>query len=1046
FKYVRGNGSGGAPNVGAFDDPAPGGFGNFWDRLLPGGTRYAGSYIGTPNDNSDIDTGWSVEVFMSWADIGLASKPVHGQTIGMNFDVIFDQDGGERNLVNNRLGEDRFTLPEFIDDHIQGTFSSYIGAQSGIQGPVNYAKAMFIDARAGQTPATVNDLTANDPTPFSARLEFTAPTGTTSGLGHVSGYAVRYSTSPIAGEATWQDATVYENRIVPRLAGSDEVVRLMGLDPNTTYHVAIRAIDGAGNYGAISNGASFTTGTAVPGDNGTLRVSPNGRFFQFEDGSEFVSVGDHFSIAGAFTRSLYTGTVWDAANGVFRNFSEGTPLEGPSEPFFESLRDAGVNTMRVFLEIPGSHTTGNPSTPDGTYWLEHNAGQFNPAMREFVDNILEVSAEYGFYLIFSPFYTYTFDDAFDTEGPWKTDFGGPLTSIDDFYQNPATLDIAKNRMTEVLGWVNDSPHKNHVMGWEPMNEWEASGWTQNAEGDGFPAREPEMRRRAAFVIELSKHIKEVDPDANVLLASVTRSPRGPVARAMFYDRTADALVPHIYTNANAEPMNSPFADRSVLAAIEQAHYTAYYLTSDEGRRHLLNGEWGVDPIAWEGEPAVFGPNYTEAENDLIFRTVVWSGFASGQFGTALRVPSSEMRAYGFISSPGMRDMQERFGEFVTSTSLDIDWSRFDPMPMAGRISLDAGNKVVHAFGVGDGETGVVYLLQDGIVSTGNVTGTITIAGLRADALFDIEVWATDPNQTGLRSTISGVYSADGTVTFTLPAFSEDIAIKLKARPTADAAQKAVAVSNNGLLINFFIGADGQPLARVINAATGEQTIQDIASIGGFRGVARDLTAFTTTPTQAFTTREGPVHLAVTDTENNVWLFSGKPLLGEWTATNLTKDINAPGLSGDLTFYLPTWGSLTIAGLDARGHAVAYWYNVGRAEWNHFDYTAAADGPKLSGGLTGFVTSWDALNLVGLSESGEVIAYWWVPGRSWDFLSMTSAVAGPALSGQLTAFTTSWNAMNIVGMNDTGDLVAYWWSPARTGQGWTFTNLSQQVGA
>lgn len=79
FKYVRGDGAGGAPNVGAFDDPAPNGFGNFWDRLLPSGTRYAGNYVGTPNDNSDLDTGWSSRSSCPGPTSGCPARPPTGR-------------------------------------------------------------------------------------------------------------------------------------------------------------------------------------------------------------------------------------------------------------------------------------------------------------------------------------------------------------------------------------------------------------------------------------------------------------------------------------------------------------------------------------------------------------------------------------------------------------------------------------------------------------------------------------------------------------------------------------------------------------------------------------------------------------------------------------------------------------------------------------------------------------------------------------------------------------------------------------------------------
>src|SRR6185436_7697063 len=138
-----------------------------------------------------------------------------------------------------------FLVPHFIDDHVQGVKSSFSATQAGIHGPVNYAEAMFIDPRAGAVPAAVNITSVSDISPFGARLNFVAPAGTSGGLGHVVGYQVRYSSSPIGTEGEWVDAQAFGNHYVPRLRGLAETLRLAELAPSTHYFVAVRAVDGA---------------------------------------------------------------------------------------------------------------------------------------------------------------------------------------------------------------------------------------------------------------------------------------------------------------------------------------------------------------------------------------------------------------------------------------------------------------------------------------------------------------------------------------------------------------------------------------------------------------------------------------------------------------------------------------------------------------------------------------------------------------------------------------------------------------------------------
>src|SRR5690606_32576052 len=123
-------------------------------------------------------------MFVPWAAVGLTSAPTHGQTIGMNFDVIMDNDGFGRNLRDNRSEPNRFEVPHFIDDHVQGTHGSFSATMSGIWGPISYAEVMFIDPAEGQAPAAIMDLDVTRTSEFGARLSFTAPAGTTGGLGH----------------------------------------------------------------------------------------------------------------------------------------------------------------------------------------------------------------------------------------------------------------------------------------------------------------------------------------------------------------------------------------------------------------------------------------------------------------------------------------------------------------------------------------------------------------------------------------------------------------------------------------------------------------------------------------------------------------------------------------------------------------------------------------------------------------------------------------------------------------------------------------------
>lgn len=1042
YKFVTGDGAGGSPDSESFNwyDVVQAG-GNPLDYYLPAGAAYATSYVGTVNNSSDTDTGWSMEMYVPWTALR-TSVPTHGTTIGMNFDLILDQDGSSRNMTDNRDASNRFDVPHHIDDHVQGVQSSYASTLAGIHGPVNYAQVMFIDSRADAKPAAITDLAVQNPSAYGAQLTFTAPAGTTTGKGSVSGYEIRVSTSPITSVDAWRTADVVRQTYTPRLAGLSEMLRIAELSPSTTYYVSVRGVDGAGNLGDLSNSASFSTDSAVSGDKGRIIPAPAGTMLMYENGEAFIAVGDHMGLSWSYTRNLFPGDVWDNTNHVYQNFNTHPSYEGAAGPYLDMLQNRGVNTMRVFLELLNVTYAGNPNPPRGLYWLEQEAGQYNEDMHQFILNVLEECGSRGIHVIFSPFDTYSYDDAFGQEGPWATSMGGPLTDINSFFQSSGTLDLAKARMDTIVSWVQASPYASSLLGWEPLNEWDSYEWTLNAEGNSEPGRETEYRTRAAWVDALGAYVKEIDPDRLVMNSTIVRDPRGPLAREILYSRTWDVLLPHLYTISNDEPINNPADDKSVMVALENGYFTNYWATNRIDNRPILCGEWGMNRTAWPNQTPAYSADFTQQEDEANFRAMIWSGLASGQFGTGLRINTEELAFNGYNLTSTMRYYQQTFGRFVNSQTLAVDWAHFDADPLAGKVSAVASGHTLHSWGMSDGAQGMVYILNDSNVSASVVSGgTLTITGLDLDQLVDVEIWTTNMFVTAASTTYSAQYVGDGTLSIVLPNFTTDLAIKFKARASTGQTQEVISLPVDDSMLTFFLDEDDQPKVIVTGQVVGDQETQDISAISNFRAKVRDMTPFTTS--------DGTVHLAITDTSRRVWLISGSPTDATWSARNLTAEIDADGLTGDLTFYSPSWGSIHIGGLDAQGHAVNYWWAPGLDTWQHSDLTLLVGGPELSRGLTGYVSGWDGLNLAGLNDSGEVVVYWWAPGLdSWQYVNMTSSFDGPTFSRQLDAFVTAWGGMNIVGMTDEGHVSTYWWAPGLPDDPnrWRVADLTDAAGA
>lgn len=766
-KYVRGDGALGAPSV------VPcGADGSRFSAET--GIRWATTVAGSINDPSDLDTGWTTEMFLPWAVLGVAD-PTHATTIGMNFDVIFDNDGGERNFVANNTGPDRFLLPTFVDDHVQGAFSSFTDSLAGLRGPVNYATLMLVDPDAEARPAPITDLTAEGASAYGARLRFTAPAGTSAGRGHVAAYEIRVAEGAVADEAGWAAARPLAQRYVPRRAGLPEHLRIGGLAPSTTYAVVVRGLDAFGRPGSLSNVATLTT-TAPrrAGDRGRIIPSPDGSGLEFEDGTPFVPVGEILGLGWGWYRNLFPGDIWDPVGQRFVDYRETPSFEGPVGPYLDLLRDAGVNTLRMNLERHGMDQRGNPEVPRGRYWLEFPAGTFNPDMRQFVLDVLAEAGARGIYLIFSIMDTYYWPAEFEVT-PWWRGAGGPLDDLDDFFQTSETLDMAKRRFETVLGWVRESPFAEFLLGWDGLIEWDTH-WTRNAEGDAEAGRETEMRRRARWVRALQEHIRTLDPDRLVFSTATRLDPRGPIARLSFYDRSADVLSPHFYSMWNEEPINAPVADVSPYAAAEHVRRSAYWLTNRIDRRPLMNDEWGMTPHLWPGGLGVYQPGFTQEEDEALFRAMTWSGIAAGQAGQARRITGDELASRYNALTPAMREVQRALATFAARSVMAPWLGRFSPAPLTTRVTAESATASVRAWGTADGFRGLVYVMRDPNHGGGPVTdGLLLVRGWPPGTAVRVEAWATAGDAETPRAAFSTTTSG-GTLRVPLPPFDDDLMV------------------------------------------------------------------------------------------------------------------------------------------------------------------------------------------------------------------------------------------------------------------------------
>ncbi len=322
-------------------------------------------------------------------------------------------------------------------------------------------------------------------------------------------------------------------------------------------------------------------------------------------------------------------------------------------------------------------------------------------------------------------------------------------------------------------------------------------------------------------------------------------------------------------------------------------------------------------------------------------------------------------------------------------------------PLAPSDNIAAGGAAITGSAVANGEITITTLNDSGRpIAFFQDDGTWNVA--------DLETLAGTP-------TISGQIQ-----TFTDP---------------RDGLTYAAATSDEGLLL-FQRSSDGVWTFRNLN--------EELDAAGLLTG---DVTVFVS--------KGNKVHIAGIDASNDLHLFNQTGATGDngavWVSRNLSEvDLRIDGkatplFASPLTSFVTPWNAMNIVGLDADGNIQAVWYHANLSTWTVSNLSETTGAPPLTGGLTAYLTSWSAINLVGTDADGNVSVTWWVPsfGASWTTSNLTSSFNGPELrASSLASFVTTWGATNIAGIDADGNLSVYWWSP--TSGGWQVTTLSDVV--
>lgn len=396
-------------------------------------------------------------------------------------------------------------------------------------------------------------------------------------------------------------------------------------------------------------------------------VSDSGRYFQLEDGTDFLPLG--FDQMPDFSESLFK--VYPVNNYAYDKES--------LRQYFNMMHDHGVNVLRVWAEAPDA---------DYRYMLlEPEVGVYNPAFERFFDDIFELAEEYKIYIMLTPYDNFWYHFRWDAY-PYNAVNGGPCHTERDGLTSDACFEYQKIRMQWFVDRYGDS---DYLFAWDIMNEidlwW---GMASHAEIRAW------TDRMSSWLIQYERqkwgknHILTVNPSSTPAT--------GDLMYTGFQHPNVDFATTHMYYTEIAEPANV------IASAVKVNEIVKFELSkfASGDMRPYFDSESG--PINGELE---------ETFDNEFYHNMIWAHLASGAAGSNLRWP--------FRVSRGPTDRMFDSVLAMNRIAKYVKWSQFASVNIDSDISVT--NTVTHSvidMGCGDSYTAIIYLLQDSRNSAGNI--------------------------------------------------------------------------------------------------------------------------------------------------------------------------------------------------------------------------------------------------------------------------------------------------------------------------------------
>lgn len=195
---------------------------------------------------------------------------------------------------------------------------------------------------------------------------------------------------------------------------------------------------------------------------------------------------------------------------------------------------------------------------------------------------------------------------------------------------------------------------------------------------------------------------------------------------------------------------------------------------------------------------------------------------------------------------------------------------------------------------------------------------------------------------------------------------------------------------------------------------------------------------------AFRTGWDAVHVVGLNAGGELLTVWRAPDHEQWQVHNLSALIGAPAFRGDVTALLPAQRIDIVATTTTGATMVARWrYDV----WSlaTLAQVVGIPGPELrENSPVAYVTRWGGLNVAGIDADGDLVIYWWSPVESgWQVHSISDLIPGTdPLRGRLDATKlpgSDWD-LQISATTQGGDILRFHWQISTNV--WEVENLSE----